>query len=132
MGGEWGRIQKIIWSLNFAILHTFIERFKYQQVILELDSPQFQAASIRKKIIIQFFWVFKNPGSYKHIWTKKKTVNFGPNPLGQLRPFYYNQNIYKLLGNPGLLVSWKNQEGRGGRGDFELRQEAETKTQKHL
>ena len=132
MGGEWGRIQTIIWSLNFAILHTFIERFKYQQVILELDLPQFQAASIRKKIIIQFFWVFKNPGSYKHIWTKKKTVNFGPNPLGQLRPFYYNQNIYKLLGNPGLLVSWKNQEGRGGRGDFELRQEAETKTQKHL
>ena len=63
MGGEWGRIQTIIWSLNFAILHTFIERFKYQQVILELDLPQFQAASIRKKIIIQFFWVFKNPGS---------------------------------------------------------------------
>ena len=132
MGGEWGRIQKIIWSLNFAILHTFIERFKYQQVILELDLPQFQAAKIRKKNVIQFFWVFKNPGSYKHIWRKKKTVNFGSNPLGQLRPFYYKQNIYKLLGNPGLLVSWKNQEGRGGRGDFELRQEAETKTQKHL
>ena len=53
--GENGKeYKKIIWSLHFAILHTFFEEFKYKQVILKLDLPQFQGVNIQHKFSFSF------------------------------------------------------------------------------